>query len=139
MIPRPLLGLVLLSSLAVMDCGTEVCACEPVISPAFVRGTVVREDASPVARAQVRAYSAPGQGCSSLDEDFGSIPTLPDGSYDMGLMSGAVQGDVCVFVFGRPPEGASGLGDSDTVLVVLDFPQDGTVDSARVNLVLRNR
>jgi hypothetical protein len=122
-----------------MNCGTEVCACGLVMSPAFVRGKVLSENASPVARAQVRAYSAPGTGCSSLDEDFGSIPTLSDGSYDMGLVSSATQENVCIFLFSRPPEGASGLADSDTVLVVLDFHQDGSLDSARVNLVLRNR
>jgi hypothetical protein len=131
--------MVVLGSLAVADCGTEVCACGFVMVPASVRGTVVREDASPVALAQVHAYSAPGKDCASLDEDFGSIPTLPDGSYDMGLGSGAVQDNVCVFVFGRPPQGASGLQGSDTVLVVLDFQQDGAIDSAQVNLVLRNR
>ena len=129
-------GLILLGSLSISDCGTEVCACELVISPAFVRGTVLRDDSSPVAQAQVHAYSAPGQGCSSLDEDFGFVATLPNGSYTMGLPSSANQDDVCVFVFGRPPEGASALGDSDTVLVVLDFHQDGREDSARVNLVL---
>jgi hypothetical protein len=100
---------------------------------------VLREDATPVARAQVRAYSAPGQGCSSLDEDFGLIPTLSNGSYNIGLSSGATQENVCVFLFGSPPQGASGLGNSDTVLVVLDFHQDGSLDSAQVNLVLRNR
>lgn len=122
-----------------MNCGTEVCACGLVRVPAYVRGTVLHEDSSPVARAQVHAYSAPGQGCSSLDEDFGFIPTLSDGSYNIGLASGATQENVCIFLFGRPPQGASGVGDSDTVLVVLDFHQDGSLDSAQVNLVLRNQ
>ena len=139
MLRPPIVVLVLLASLAAANCGTEVCACELVSVPANLRGSVLREDGSPVARAQVRGYSAPGQGCSSLDEDFGLIPTLADGSYDMGLASGATQDNVCVYVFSSPPEGASGLRDSDTALVVLDFRQDGNLDSARVNLVLRNR
>ena len=64
------------------------------MSPTFLRGTVRRDDSSPVAQAQVHAYSAPWQGCSSLDEDFGFVATLPNGSYTMGLPSSVTQDDV---------------------------------------------
>ena len=49
------------------------------------------------------------------------------------------QDNVCVFVFSQPPRSTPGLVDSDTTLVILDFHQDGVEDSARVDLVLRNR
>jgi hypothetical protein len=132
-------SLVLLGSLAVTDCATEVCACELVISPAFVRGRVLLEDDTPVPAAQVHTFSAPAPGCASLDVDFGVVETIADGSYNMGLPSAVTQDNVCVFVFSQPPRSTPGLADSDTTLVILDFHQDGVEDSARVDLVLRNR
>jgi hypothetical protein len=93
---------------------------------------------TPVQGARVRAYSAAGTNCHSTDTDFGSVITGPDGSFEMGLSAYDLRDSVCVFVFARPPVGASGLENSDTALLVMDFRGEQTLDSAQVELVLRN-
>jgi hypothetical protein len=88
-----------------------------------------------VAGAIVGAFSGAGAGCESLDTDFGLEVTGADGGFRLALASGFLQEDVCVLVFARPPEGVA-LGASDTVLVVMDFREEPTQDTAQVELVL---
>jgi hypothetical protein len=54
----------------------------------------------------------------------------------MPLASGFLKERVCVLVFASPPAEVA-LGVSDTVLLVMDFRDALTVDSAQVQLVLR--
>jgi hypothetical protein len=128
-----------LAALVSLSCTTEACACTPTIVPAIVTGRVVDGGGTPAAAAQVRAYSAPEAGCHSLDADFGFVVAEDDGSFRMGLASGLLQDSVCVLVFARPSPGSEGLEDSDTTLLVMDFRDELTLDSARVELVLRTR
>lgn len=93
---------------------------------------------TPVQGARVHAYSAAGSNCHSSDRDFGGVNTGPDGSFEMGLSAHECQDSVCVFVFARPPLNASGLNSSDTALLVMDCRAEGALDSAEVELVLRN-
>ena len=131
-VPRPILcGLAML---ALSNCTTEVCDCVSVI-PALVTGQVVRDGSTPVAGAQVRAFSGAGVGCESLETDFGSVFTGADGGFRLDLASGILREGVCVLVFARPPEGVA-LGVSDTVLLVMDFRGELAQDSAQVELVL---
>jgi hypothetical protein len=55
--------------------------------------------------------------------------------FRLGLASGILLERVCVLVFARPPAGVA-LGVSDTVLLVMDFRDELTPDSAQVELVL---
>jgi hypothetical protein len=71
-----------------------------------------------------------------MDTDFGSVTTEADGSFELGLAAARARDSVCVFVFARPPEGASGLGNSDTTMLVMDFRDGEQPDNARVDLVL---
>jgi hypothetical protein len=119
------------------SCTTEACACTPPIVPAIVSGRVLDGAGAAAAGAQVRAYSAPDAGCHSLDTDFGFVVAEADGSFRMGLPSGQLQDSVCVLVFARPPAGSSGLETSDTILLVMDFRDALTPDSARADLSLR--
>ena len=131
-VPRPMLcGLAML---ALSNCTTEVCDCVSVI-PALVTGQVVRDGSTPVAGAQVRAFSGAGVGCESLDTDFGSVFTGADGGFRLGLASGIVREGVCVLVFALAP-GAMPLEVSDTLLLVMNFRDELTPDSAHVELVL---
>jgi hypothetical protein len=123
-----------LTVLALSNCTTEPCDCLPIV-PAIVTGHVVRDGGAPVAGAIVSAFSGPGAGCESLDTDFGHWVTEADGGFRLDLASGILHEGVCVLVFARPPEGA-GLGISDTVLLVMDFRDELTQDSAQVELVL---
>jgi hypothetical protein len=120
-------------------CTTDACACTPAIVPALVTGRVVDDRGTPASGAQVRAFSAPAAGCHSLDTDFGSVAAENDGEFRMGLPSGLLQDSVCVLVFARPRGRPAALGDSDTTLLVMDFRDELTLDSARVELVLRAR
>lgn len=123
--------------LTLSNCDNDVCGCPPMPIPAQVTGRVTQEgNSSEVAGTVVRAYSAPGTNCTSLWEDYGNIQTSGDGSFLMFLPSMAYQENACVFVFARPPQGSSGLRNSDTVLVILDF-DPSNMDSTRVDLVLR--
>jgi hypothetical protein len=124
--------------LVLSNCSTEVCACPPVQEGALVSGRVIRDDGTPVPGVRVHAYSAPAAGCVSLETDFGFIETRADGSFRMGLPSSARQDSVCAFVFARPSL-RSGLRDSDTALVILDFHPEWPVEAARLELVLRTR
>jgi hypothetical protein len=130
---RPLLyGLTIL---ALSNCTTESCDCLPVI-PAIVMGHVVRDGGTPVEGAQVSAFSGAAPGCESLDTDFGIEFTGADGGFRLGLASADLRERVCVLVFART------LGEvapvvSDTVLLVMDFRDALTQDSAEVELVLR--
>jgi hypothetical protein len=124
-----------LAMLALSNCTTEVCECLPVM-PAVVTGHVVRDGGTPVERAQVSAFSGAAVGCESLETDLGLEFTGADGSFRMGLASADLRERVCVLVFART------LGDvapevSDTVLLVMDFRDARTQDSAQVELVLR--
>lgn len=131
-VPRPMFcGLALL---ALSNCTTEACDCLPRI-PALVTGHVVRDGSTPVARAEVRAFSGAGVGCESLDSDLGLEFTGDDGAFRLALASGSQRERVCVLVFARPPEGVA-LGVSDTVLLVMDFRDELTPDSVQVELVL---
>jgi hypothetical protein len=105
------------------------------VVPALVTGHVVRDGGTPVAGAHVRAFSGAGVGCESLDTDFGLVVTAADGGFRLGLASGILLERVCVLVFARPPAGVA-LGVSDTVLLVMDFRDELTPDSAQVELVL---
>ncbi len=121
-------------TLALSSCTTEVCDCLPV-TPALVTGHVVRAGGTPEAGASVHAFSDARDGCESLDIDFGLAFTEADGSFRLGLASGILREGVCVLVFARPAEGVA-LGVSDTALLVMDFRDESTVDSAQVELVL---
>jgi hypothetical protein len=55
----------------------------------------------------------------------------------MDLHSDTPQDGVCVLVFARSPAGADALRDSDTTLLVMGFRDELTIDSSRVELVLR--
>jgi hypothetical protein len=130
-----------LASMAVLvasNCSTEVCACPPLIESASVGGHVMDQNSTPVPGARIRAYSAMAVGCRSLNTDFGFVLTAADGSFRMGLPTGAQQDSTCVFVFARPPLGSSDLGDSDTALVILNFRPSQAPDEARLDLVLRS-
>jgi hypothetical protein len=132
-VPRPILcGLAML---ALSNCTTEACDCLPVI-PALVTGHVVRDGGTPVEGAQVSAFSGAGVGCESLDTDFGFEFTGADGSFRLGLASADLRERVCVLVFARTL-GEVALEVSDTVLLVMDFRDALTQDSAQVQLVLR--
>jgi hypothetical protein len=124
-----------LTVLALSTCTTEACDCPPGVVPAIVIGHVANDGGAPVAGAMVGAFSGPGVGCESLETDFGLDVTGADGGFRLALASGILQEDVCVLVFARPPEGAA-LGASDTVLLVMDFRDELTQDSAQVELVL---
>ncbi len=124
--------------LALSNCTTEACDCPPGIVPAIVTGRVARDGGAPVAGAVVGAFSGMGVGCESLETDFGLEVTGADGGFRLPLASGILQEDVCVLVFARPPEGVA-LGASDTVLVVMDFRDELTQDSAQVELVLGSK
>ena len=119
------------------SCTTEVCACTPTIVPAILTGRVLDSSGTAASGAQVRAYSAPEAGCHSLDTDFGVVVAEGDGSFIMGLASGQLQDSVCVLVFAHPSVGSDGSQNSDTSLLVMDFGDELTPDSARVELVLR--
>ena len=131
----PGLILCVLTVLALSNCTTEPCDCPPAIVPAIVTGHVVRDGGAPVVGAIVGAFSGAGVGCESLDTDFGLEITGADGGFRLGLASGILQERVCVLVFARPPAGVA-LAVSDTVLLVMDFRDEPTQDSARVELVL---
>ena len=135
-VPMAALGCV---AMLIWSCATDVCACTPAIVPALVTGRVVDDRAAPVRDAQAHAYSASAAGCHSLDVDFGFVVTESDGSFRMGLASGMLQDSICVLVFARPPLGSDALGNSDTALLVMDFRDELTLDSAQVELVLRAR
>jgi hypothetical protein len=125
-----------LATIASSSCTTEVCACTPAIVPAIVTGRVLDSGGAAVG-AQVRAYSAPEEGCHSLDTDFGFVVAEEDGSFLMGLASGQLRDSVCVLVFARPPIASEGVENSDTSLLVMDFRDELTPDTARVELVLK--
>jgi hypothetical protein len=127
-----------LAVLGLSHCTTEACGCTPAFVPAVVVGRVVRGLNTPVQGARVHAYSATGLNCHSADSDFGGVNTGPDGSFEIGLSAYDFPDSVCVFVFARPPLNASGLQNSDTALLVMDFRAEGALDSAQVELVLRN-
>ena len=131
-------AVVILASAGLSHCTTEPCDCVPASVPAVVVGRVLGGQSSPLQGARVRAYSTAGSGCHSIDTDFGSVDTEADGSFGMPLTTLVLLDSVCVFVFARPPVGASGLEDSDTTLLVMDFRGEGTVDSAGVELVLHS-
>jgi hypothetical protein len=124
-----------LTALALSNCTTEVCDCVP-ITPGLVTGHVVREEGTPVAEALVHAFSGAGAGCESLDTDFGLAVTGDDGGFRLELASGMLQERVCVLVFASPPAGVA-LQISDTVLLIMDFRDELTQDSAQAELVLR--
>ena len=124
-----------LAMLALSGCTTESCDCPPGIVPGLVTGHVIRAGGTPVAGAPVHAFSGVAAGCESLDTDFGLVATGADGGFRLDLASGILHEGVCVLVFARPPEGV-GLGISDTVLLVMDFRDELTQDSAQVELVL---
>ncbi len=96
---------------------------------------MIREDGTPLTGATVHAFSDAEEGCESLDLEFGVAVTEADGVFRLGLATGIVQEGVCVLVFAQHPEGAA-LGVSDTVLLVMDFRDEPTVNSAEVQLVL---
>jgi hypothetical protein len=125
-----------LALVGLSQCTTEACGCSPAFVPAVVLGRVLGGLSTPVQGARVRAYSAAGPGCHSVDTDFGNVLSGPDGSFEMGLTAYDFQDSVCVFVFARPPVGASSLKESDTTLLVMDFRAEETVDTAQVELVL---
>jgi hypothetical protein len=126
-----------IAALAASNCA-DVCACPPLLESPSVIGHVMDQNSAPVPRARIRAYSAPADGCSSLDADFGFIEAAANGSFRMGLPTGAQQDRACVFVFARPPLGSSGLADSDTALLVLNFRPGEAPDTAQLDLVLRS-
>jgi hypothetical protein len=134
---RALASALCVAALASGSCTTEVCGCTPAIVPAIVTGRVLDSGGAAAARAQVLAYSAPEAGCQSLDADFGFVVAEDDGSFIMGLASGQLQDSVCVLVFARPAVGVDGPETSDTSLLVMDFRDELTPDSARVELILR--
>ena len=127
-----------LALLGLSHCTTEVCGCTPALVPAVVVGRVLGGLDTPVQGAGVRAYSAAGPDCHSTDTDFGGVVTGPDGGFALGLRTYDPRDSVCVYVFARPPFGASGLGNSDTAFAVMDFRGDQVLDSAQVELVLRS-
>jgi hypothetical protein len=127
-------GLLILAS---SSCTTEACDCPPAIVPAVVTGHVLEPSGAAGVGAVVRAYSAAETGCHSLDTDFGIAVAETDGGFRMGLASGQLQDSVCVLVFAQPRPGSEGLENSDTNLVIMDFRDELTRDSARVELVLR--
>ena len=132
-VPRPILcGL---AFLALSNCTTEACDCLPIM-PALVTGHVVRDGGTPVEGAQVSAFSDAGVGCESLETDLGLEFTGADGSFRLGLASADLRERVCVLVFARTL-GEAAQEVSDTVLLVMDFRDARTQDSAQVELALR--
>ena len=128
-------------ALGVSNCMTDTCACSPPIVPALVIGRVLDHTGSPAPGARVHGYSGPAMGCHALDGDgeLNSVDAAEDGSFRLALASGMQVDSVCVLVFARPPSNTAGLGNSDTALLVMDFRDELTVDTAEVELVLRAR
>jgi hypothetical protein len=122
--------------LALSNCTTQACDCPPALVPAIVTGHVVADGGAPVAGALVHAFSDAAVGCESLATDFGLAVAEADGGFRLQLASGIQQERVCVQVFAGPPADAL-LEVSDTVLVVMDFRDALTQDSAQVELLLR--
>jgi hypothetical protein len=104
-----------------------------------VSGRELRENQSPVVGARVHAFSSEGANCHSANDNFGFVLTGGDGSFDLGLPSYNVLDSVCVFVFAHPPFAIVNLQDSDTALLVMNFRGPPELDSAQVELVLRNK
>lgn len=112
-----------LGLLAAGSCMTDACGCTPTSISAVVNGRVVDGAGAPVRSARVQAYSAPADGCYSLDSYLGATFAESDGRYSLGIRSGAVGDSVCVLVFADSPFGAAALGASDTSLLVMDFDE----------------
>ena len=81
----PAVAAAALCLLGLSHCFTEACGCTPAFAPGIVVGRVLGGLETPVQGAQVRAYSAAGLNCHSLDTDFGSVLTEADGRFAMGL------------------------------------------------------
>ena len=126
------------AALTVISCTTEACACSPALR-AVVTGRVVDEGNAPVPGAQAQAFSAPAAGCRSLHAGLAVTPAESDGTFRLDLAWDTAHDDVCVLIFARPPDGSNALGDSDTTLLVMDFTDEPTPDSAQVELRLRAR
>ena len=114
---------------------TEVCACPPAIAVAVVTGAV-RQGDSPVPAARVHSFSAEGAGCQSLGFSFDDAITGPDGRFLTQLVASPGLQDICVYVFARADGTADDAMDSDTALVILDFPDDTAPDTAHITLAL---
>jgi hypothetical protein len=128
-----------LVTLAVSSCTTEACDCPPSIVPAVVTGRVLDHTGGAAAEALVWAYSAPATDCHSLDIDLGLAVAENDGGFRLEVATGQLQDSVCVLVFAQPRPGSEGLENSDTNLLVMDFRDEPTPDSARIELVLKGQ
>ena len=84
----------------------------------------------------LRRSSNTGDPSESLETDFGFEFTGADGNFRLGLASADLRERVCVLVFARTL-GEADEEVSDTVLLVMDFRDALTQDSAAVELVLR--
>ena len=112
-----------LGLLAAGSCMTDACGCTPTSISARREWTRGGRSRGTRALGRVQAYSAPADGCYSLDSYLGATFAESDGRYSLGIRSGAVGDSVCVLVFADSPFGAAALGASDTSLLVMDFDE----------------
>jgi hypothetical protein len=115
---------------------TDVCACPPLPAVAVVTGGVTLGDA-PAPGAQVRAYSAAGADCISLDVPFDGATAGSDGGFSLTLVSGSEDPDTCVYVYARPAGSGDDSRNSDTTFVTVDFSITGTPDTVQAALAVR--
>lgn len=102
---------------------------------AVVYGRVTNPDGAGVAGAVVRVEQGPA-GCQPW-VDYRNGTTGANGAYRMTVFNdGSIGGNACRRVFALAPEG-SGLRGSDTIPLTVQFRSGSTLDSARVDLVLR--
>jgi hypothetical protein len=127
-------GLVTLGS---SSCSTEACDCPPAIVPAVVDGRVLDRTGAATPGALVRAYSAPETDCHSLDIDFGVAVAENDGGFCRELASGQLQDSAVCWSLLSLALSQQGWRIPTPNVLVMDFRDELTRDSARVELVLR--
>jgi hypothetical protein len=114
-----------------------MCGCPPSRSEAVIHGRVTDPSGAPVPGATVTAQHAVA-GCDTYTMTMGQATTGADGRYRAHLYSaGDPRTSSCVRAYALPPA-QSTLRGSDSVAFVVGYGTDRVVDSARVDLVLRN-
>ncbi|HYR07038.1 MAG TPA: carboxypeptidase-like regulatory domain-containing protein [Longimicrobium sp.] len=133
-VPRPFAATltVMLAVSCVNPAGS--CACDPVPLGAVMYGRVTDPAGNAVSGATVQAQVGP-TGCQPFANEAGEAATDADGRFRARIQhpGGPVE---CLRAFALPPV-RSGLRGSDTVAFQVRFTTQHTLDSARVDLVLR--
>jgi hypothetical protein len=124
-----------LALLLVVSCDNPVCGC---LTPAraVMHGRVTGPGGG-VAGAVVLAELGRGTCDDDFAEVIGSTRAGADGRYRMPMHSFAPpEADACLRAYARPPS-LTLLTGSDSVRFDVDFKHEGSLDSVRVDLVLR--